>query len=129
MGPLLRIADRTQSRGFMTSGGLVLGVAASQGFESPPLPDDISHHAQAAFRRMDEVLGAAELDRTHVCFVNVYLNDIERDVGGFNAVWRDAFRGLAPARCCIGAKLQGTLLVEMTFCAAHPREYQHNTPM
>lgn len=121
-GPIFPIPGRAQSRGFETHGGLIFGVAASKGFDEPAPPDDITAHAKAAFRRMDEILHAAGLDRSHVGFVNVFLHDVIRDVDGFNAVWHEVFAHLSPARFCVGARLQSLMLVEMAFYAERPAE-------
>ena len=124
MGPILPVPGRAQSRGFATQGVLIFGVAASKGFDDPSPPDDIILHAEAAFGRMDEILDAAWLDRSHVCCVNVFLNNVKRDVDSFNIVWRKAFEDLAPARFCVGATLQSTILVEMAFYAERPADSQ-----
>lgn len=116
-GPVLPLAGRCQSRGFAAPNGMLFGVAASCGFDTPPLGEGIRAHAQGAFARMTEVLDAAGLQRSDVCSVTVYLDDVIGDVAGFNEVWQSYFAGLAPARCCIGARLQMGMLVEMTFCA------------
>ena len=118
MQPIFPIDGRNQSRGVRCREGLVIGVAASKGFDTPAPPgDDIGAHAAGAFARMDEVLAEAALSRSDVVFVQVYLHDVLRDVDGFNAVWRDYFQGLSPARCCVGVALQGGMLVELVFTA------------
>ena len=122
MMPIFPIAVRNQSRGAISRDGLVFGVTVSKGFDTPaPSPDDIAAHAQGAFRRMEEVLGEAGVGRADVVIVQVYLQDVLRDINGLNAVWCDCFDGLSPARCCIGATLQGGMLVEMVFAAEPPR--------
>ncbi|MEM7545168.1 MAG: Rid family hydrolase [Pseudomonadota bacterium] len=101
-------------------GSLVFGVAAAQAVNDPPLIDDVAFQARAAFGRMDEGLECAKPTRAHVSFITIDLQDVTRDVDGFNAVWGEIFTCHSPARCCIGAALQGMLLVEITFCAERP---------
>lgn len=120
-GPLFPIAGRCQSRAFAVDSGLLFGVAASKPFDGPAPAGGVANHARAAFARMGEILEAAGLGRGDVCFVNVYLNDVVADVADFNAEWRAYFKDLAPARCCVGATLQPSILVEMVFVAQAPR--------
>ena len=120
IGAIFPIACRCQSRAFRSDGGLLFGVAASKGFDEDPLSGDITEHAEAAFARMSEVLEGAGLTRADVCFVNVYLHDVLKDVAAFNIVWRQYFEGLSPARCCVGVTLQTGILVEMVFVAQQP---------
>ena len=107
MRPVFPIENRSQSRGYLASPAVLSGVAASKGFDEPPLGSDkIDTHARAAFRRMDELLAEAGLERGNITFVQVYLHDVLRDIEGFNGVWRNYFEGLSPCRCCVGATLQ-----------------------
>ena len=124
MPPIMPISGRCQSRGFAASDGRVYGTAAARGFDEQHPGDRIEDHAAGAFRRMEEILAEAGLDRRHVVFVQIYLHNVDRDIEGFNAVWRDFFKGLSPGRCCVGASLLMDLLVEMTFIADPDTHHQ-----
>ncbi|WP_299658133.1 RidA family protein [uncultured Tateyamaria sp.] len=117
IGPVFAMSDRCQSRGYVAANGMLFGVAASRGFDDLDRPGDITDHAYGAFERMQTVLHEAWFDLCDVCAVTVYLADVHRDANTFNTVWQRVFAGHAPARCCVGAVLQGGLLVEMSFTA------------
>ena len=116
-GPVLPIEGRCQSRAYIAPDGTLYGVAASMGFGQPLPGPTVEDHAKSAFGRMEDTLAEAGLALSDVCFVQVFLHDVERDVEGFNTIWRSVFDGLSPARICVGATLQAGMLVEMTFVA------------
>lgn len=117
MGPIFLVPERCQSRAYRGAGGMVFGVAAPKGFDESPTDGGITARSKAAFARMTQILEAADLTRANVCSVTVYLDDVLRDVGGFNAVLRSYFDGFSPARCCVGVTLRAGMLVETAFFA------------
>lgn len=79
-------------------------------------------HSQAAFRRTDELLAQVGLTRKNVTAVHIFLHDVLRDVDGFNAAWTEYFEDHPACRYCVGATLQGGMLVEMNFFAEFPTD-------
>jgi len=73
------------------------------------------------FRQLDEVLAEAGLERTNICSARIYLQDVLRDVGEINAVWKEYFGSHPPNRRCYGVQLQAGLLVEAGFVAEFPK--------
>lgn len=67
--------------------------------------EDIRTQAREVMERIDTFLSGADMKRSDVMMVNVYLSDAD-DYAGFNEIW-DAWidRDALPTRACTGANL------------------------
>ena len=90
--------------------------------ESKPVAGGAGAEMREIFRQLDEILGEAGLERTNVCSARIYLQDVLRDVGQVNEVWKEYFGTHPPNRRCYGVQLQAGMLVEAGFVAEFPEE-------
>ncbi len=66
---------------------------------------DIESQARQAFMNLGEALRAAGSSFENVVQVTCYLTHPQRDVAGWNKVWREFFPTNPPARSTVGASL------------------------
>ncbi len=90
--------------------------------EDGQLPgDDIESQARQAFANLGRVLEAAGGGWQDVVKVTCYLTHPERDLAGWNTVWREFFSESPPARATVGAALlNDAWLIEIDLIAALP---------
>ena len=89
--------------------------------ESKPVVGGAGSEMREIFRQLDEILTEAGLQRTNICSARIYLQDVLRDVGEINAIWKEYFGSHPPNRRCYGVQLQAGLLVEAGFVAEFPQ--------
>ncbi len=90
--------------------------------ESKPVAGGAGAEMREIFRQLDEILDEAGLERTNICSARIYLQDVLRDVGQVNEVWKEYFGTHPPNRRCYGVQLQAGMLVEAGFVAEFPEE-------
>ncbi len=82
---------------------------------------DIESQARQAFVNLGQVLDAAGGKWEDVVKVTCYLTRPERDLAGWNAIWREFFPENPPARATVGAALlDDSWLIEIDLIAALP---------
>ena len=102
----------------VVAGGLVFVSAVSGiGPDGKPAGSDITSQTRAALDRLREVLAAAGSSLSQTLSVQVYL-ERAGDFDAMNAVYRQAFADLPPARTTVVADLPPDLLVTMAAVAA-----------
>ncbi len=87
--------------------GNLLFLSGSAGIDKNgrvPGPD-IESQARQAFENLGEVLKAAGSSWDKVVKVTCYLTHPERDLAGWNKVWKEYFPTNPPARATVGASL------------------------
>lgn len=87
--------------------GNLLFLSGSAGIDKSgrvPGPD-IESQARQAFENLGEVLRAAGSSWEKVVKVTCYLTHPERDLAGWNKVWKEYFPKNPPARATVGAAL------------------------
>lgn len=85
-----------------------------------PGPDVVSQ-ARQAFANLGRVLEAAGASWQDVVKVTCYLTHPQRDLAGWNAVWREVFPTNPPARATVGsALLADSWVIEIDMIAALP---------
>jgi enamine deaminase RidA (YjgF/YER057c/UK114 family) len=73
-------------------------------------------------RQLDEILTQHRLTRRHVVSVQLFLQNVNRDIAAVNEVYRDFFSTHTPSRCAVGTDLQVDMLVEAIFRIEYPQE-------
>ncbi|HZS53718.1 MAG TPA: Rid family hydrolase [Bryobacteraceae bacterium] len=87
---------------------------------SIPVAGGVGAELREIFRQLDEVLAAAGVGKTSVASVRLYLQDVLRDIGEVNAVYREYFGTHPPNRRAYGVNLQSGMLIEGAFVAEIP---------
>ena len=72
------------------------------------------------FRRLDEILAHAGVEKTAVVSARLYLQEVNRDIAAVNEVWAEYFGSHPPNRRAYGVDLQKGMLVEAGFVAEIP---------
>ena len=72
------------------------------------------------FRRLDEILAQAGVEKTAVVSARLYLQEVNRDIAAVNEVWAEYFGSHPPNRRAYGVDLQKGMLVEAGFVAEIP---------
>ena len=98
---------------------VLVGLAASG---DQPVPGGAGAELRDIFQQLDEILSEAGLDKTHICTVRLYLQNVDEDVVEVNEVYKDYFGDHPPTRRCYGVNLQKGLAVEAGFVAEFPPE-------
>jgi len=84
---------------------LFLSGSAGIGKDGRVPGPDIESQARQAFENLGEVLKAAGSSWEKVVKVTCYLTHPERDLAGWNKVWKEYFPTNPPARATVGASL------------------------
>jgi 2-iminobutanoate/2-iminopropanoate deaminase len=87
---------------------------------STPIEGGVTAELHEIFRQLDEVLAAAGVRKTAIVSVRLYLQDVVRDIGEVNAVYREYFGTHPPNRRAYGVNLQAGMLIEAAFVAELP---------
>lgn len=88
--------------------------------ESKPLAGGAAAEMKEIFRKLDDILSQASIDKTAIVSVRLYLQDVNRDIAAVNEVYADYFGTHPPNRRAYGVDLQVGMLVEAAFVAEHP---------
>ena len=82
----------------------------------------IETQTREALGNIERLLDLAGTDKSKLLSVTIYLNDIDANFAGMNAVWDKWLpKGVAPARATVEAKLcEPQILVELSVVAALP---------
>ena len=72
------------------------------------------------FRQLDGILAEVGLDKTAICSVRLYLENVNRDIAEVNAIYKEYFGSHPPNRRAYGVDLQKGMLVEAGFVAEFP---------
>jgi enamine deaminase RidA (YjgF/YER057c/UK114 family) len=80
---------------------------------------DIKTQAQQVLASLDERLAEGGTSKARLLSATIWMADVNRDVGAFNAVWNEwVAPGRLPARACVQATLQQGALLEIALIAA-----------
>ena len=92
------------------------------GDDSAPIPPGIEAQTRRTMDNLLVVLGALDLDLSHVVAARVFLTHFEQDYESMNAVYQSYFPpGRLPARTCIGVTaLAREVRIEIDFIARRP---------
>ena len=95
------------------------GVVYLSGQVAQDSSADLKTQTESVLSKIDELLNAANSDKTHILSATIYLRDMA-DFAAMNEVWEAwVVEGQAPARACVEAKLaRAELLVEISVVAA-----------
>ena len=83
-------------------------------------PGGAAAEMREIFKQLDETLAEVGLNKNNVCTARLYLQNVMRDVGDINPVWREYFGSHTPTRRCYGVDLQAGMMVEAAFTAEFP---------
>jgi len=81
------------------------------------LAPDVAGQTRRALENMRACLVELGGTMDDVCAVNAWLEDVDRDFAGYNAVYREFFPQDPPARATVQAHLLGGALVEIAAVA------------
>ena len=84
---------------------------------SSPVPGGAGAEMREIFRQYDELLQQADVDRTAVVSVRLYLQEVVRDIAEVNQIYREYFGSHPPNRRAYGVDLQTGMLVEAALVA------------
>jgi 2-iminobutanoate/2-iminopropanoate deaminase len=96
---------------------LLTGIAPGEKF---PVPGGPGAELHEIFRQLDEILASAGVDKTAIVSVRLYLQNVMRDIGEVNVVYKKYFGNHPPNRRAYGVDLQSAMLVEAAFVAELP---------
>ena len=85
--------------------------------QTKPIGGGVTKELNEIFRQLDEVLAAAGAHKTSIVSVRLYLQDVVRDIGAVNKVYREYFGTHPPNRRAYGVNLQSGMLIEAAFIA------------
>jgi enamine deaminase RidA (YjgF/YER057c/UK114 family) len=88
--------------------------------DKSPAPGGVAAELREIFRQLDEILAETGLQKTAIVSVRLYLQEVLRDIGEVNGVYRDYFGSHPPNRRAYGVNLQSGMLVEAAFVAELP---------
>ena len=113
--------DRPMSSAVVHSGRVLETVLTGMPpGQAKPVEGGAGAELREIFRQLDEVLSEVGLDKTSICSVRIYLEEVNRDVAEINGVWKEYFGTHPPNRRCYGVDLQAGMLVEAGFVAELP---------
>ena len=110
--PGVDVSRQPFSPGVRVGNLLFLSGSAGVGADGQVPGDDIESQARQAFENLGEVLQAAGSSWSKVVKVTCYLTHPQRDLAGWNKVWKEYFPKDPPARTTVGAEIarQGALI-------------------
>lgn len=85
-----------------------------------PVAGGATEELREVFRQLEDLLKIAGLDRTSVCSVRLYLQDVLRDIAEVNSVYKEYFGTHPPNRRAYGVELQSGMLIEAAFVMELP---------
>jgi enamine deaminase RidA (YjgF/YER057c/UK114 family) len=85
--------------------------------EKSPVAGGVASELREIFRQLDEVLAEAGIQKTAIVSARLYLQDVMRDIGEVNTVYKEYFGSHPPNRRAYGVNLQSGMLVEAAFVA------------
>jgi len=88
--------------------------------QKAPVPGGPQAEMREIFRRLDEILAQAGVDKTAIVSARLYLQEVNRDIAAVNEVWVEYFGSHPPNRRAYGVDLQAGMLVEAGFVAEIP---------
>jgi enamine deaminase RidA (YjgF/YER057c/UK114 family) len=88
--------------------------------EKSPVAGGVALELREIFRQLDEILAEAGIQKTAIVSARLYLQDVLRDIGEVNNVYKDYFGSHPPNRRAYGVNLQSGMLVEAAFVAEIP---------
>ena len=95
------------------------GIAYLSGVIPSDASVDITAQTQQVLAKIDERLAEVGSRKDRILSVTIWMKDVNRDVGAFNAVWNHwVVPGRLPARSCLEATLQQNALLEIAVVAA-----------
>jgi enamine deaminase RidA (YjgF/YER057c/UK114 family) len=90
--------------------------------ESKPVAGGVKAELAEIFSQLDEILAEAGVDKTAIVSVRLYLQDVNRDIGAANELYKEYFVTHSPNRRAYGVDLQVGMLIEAAFVAELPNE-------
>jgi enamine deaminase RidA (YjgF/YER057c/UK114 family) len=90
-------------------------ITSIQRGESCPVAGGAQAEPREIFRQLDEIPAAAGSGKTHVASVRLYLQEVPRDIGADNEVYREYFGAHPLNRRVSGVQLQAGMLIEAAF--------------
>lgn len=103
--PGVDVSRQPFSPGVRVGNLLFLSGSAGVGADGQVPGDDIESQARQAFENLGEVLQAAGSSWSKVVKVTCYLTHPQRDLAGWNKVWKEYFPMRPPARATVGCSL------------------------
>jgi enamine deaminase RidA (YjgF/YER057c/UK114 family) len=88
--------------------------------EKSPVEGGPAAELREIFRQLDEILSDVGLEKTAVVSARLYLQNVSRDIGEVNEVYKHYFGPHPPNRRAYGVDLQSGMLVEAGFVAEFP---------
>jgi enamine deaminase RidA (YjgF/YER057c/UK114 family) len=85
--------------------------------EEKPVPGGASAELREIFRQLDEILSVAGLTKNSIVSARLYLQDVLRDIGEVNQIYKEYFASHPPNRRAYGVNLQSGMLIEAAFVA------------
>tara|TARA_B100000809_G_scaffold44049_1_gene38349 strand:- start:59 stop:430 length:372 start_codon:yes stop_codon:yes gene_type:complete len=85
-----------------------------------PVEGGAAEELREIFRQLDAILAEAGLSKSNLCSARIYLEEVNRDVGQINQVWKEYLGDHPVNRRCYGVDLQAGMLVEAGFVAEFP---------
>ena len=89
---------------------------------SEPVKGGAEAEMREIFQQLDGILAIAGLDKTAICSVRLYLQNVNADIAEVNEVYKDYFGAYPPCRRAYGVDLQAGMLVEAAFVAEFPAD-------
>lgn len=85
--------------------------------ENSPVRGGVGAELREIFRQLDEILALAGLTKFSVVSARLYLQDVLKDIGEANSIYKEYFGSHPPNRRAYGVILQSGMLIEAAFVA------------
>jgi 2-iminobutanoate/2-iminopropanoate deaminase len=88
--------------------------------QSKPVAGGVGAELREVFRQLDEILALAGVTKRSIVSARLYLQDVLKDIGEANQIYREYFGDHPPNRRAYGVTLQSGMLIEAAFVAEIP---------